>query len=168
MIQLLREADARFQLTQRERIALGLLAQGEGLTAEEFAAKLELDDAASLRGWVSRLLDLGLVSQTGRTRAVRYFVPPALLRSVGLDLRTTLKRVQPHRLRALILEDLERFPDSSSTEVHRRVGPEVAGRTFSRALNELVVTKHVVAHGKGRWRRYRAGRPLGQEDNGGR
>jgi len=30
--------------TQRERIALAMLAQGEGLSAAELAAKLELDE----------------------------------------------------------------------------------------------------------------------------
>ncbi len=80
------------------------------------------------------LVELGLVEQSGRTRATRYFVPPGLLRTSGLDERTTLRRVQPHRLRALILEDLERYPGSSSTEVHQRIGPEIPSRTFRRAL----------------------------------
>ena len=56
-------------------------------------------------------------SRSGRTNATRYFVPPALLREAGLDALTTLTRVQPHRLRALILEDLERFPDSSKADI---------------------------------------------------
>ena len=42
------------------------------------------------------------------TKGTRYHVPPKLLLEAGLDKLTTLKRVQPHRLRALIIEDLER------------------------------------------------------------
>lgn len=43
----------------------------------------------------------------------------------GLDLRTTLTRVQPHRLRALILADRERFPGCSGVDIHRRIGPHI-------------------------------------------
>jgi len=167
-IVLLREADARFHLRQRERIAPGLLAQTEGLTGAELARRLELEDAAGLGGWLQRLLDEGLVQRTGRTRAVRYFVPPALLRTVGLDLHTTLRRVQPHRLRALILEDLERYPESSSGDIHRRIGPEIPERTFGRALGEMARDGRVVARGRGRWRRYRAAGSIGHEGDDGR
>jgi hypothetical protein len=80
-----------------------------------------------------------------------------------LDKRTTLVRVQPHRLKALILEDLERFPDSSAGEIHRRVAPEVAVRAFSRTLRRFVKEGLIEATGMGRWRRYRATRDIGQE-----
>lgn len=114
VIKLLVEADPRYQLTQRERITFALVAQTEGVSAADLAEELELPDAGALRPWLGRLLTWGLVEQSGRTNATRYFVPPALLREARLDALTTLTRVQPHRLRALILEDLERFPDSFS------------------------------------------------------
>ena len=37
VIRLLTEADQQFELTQRERIALGVLAQTDGLSAEELS-----------------------------------------------------------------------------------------------------------------------------------
>ena len=104
--------------------------------------------------WLGRLFDWGLIGQTGRTRATRYFVPPALLREAGLDALMTLTRVQPHRLRALILEDLEHFPDSSKADIWRRVGPEIPERTFRRALEDLVTSGRIVATGKTRARRF--------------
>ena len=158
----------RYQLTQRERITLGLLAQTEGLTAVELVARLGLTATGQLRPWLGNLVELGLVEQTGRTKATRYFVPPEILRASGLDARTTLRRVQPHRLRALILEDLERYPGSSSTEVHGRVGPEIPLRTFSRALKELADEGRVSARGEARWTRYSLAPSIGQEGNDGR
>jgi len=124
---------------------------------------IALRDAAFLRPWLSRLLDLGLVQQTGRTRAARYFVPAELLRHVGLDGQTTLTRIQPHRLRALILEDLERFPDSGRVDIHRRIGPEIHEKTVVRALNELVDEGRVCTSGVKRWRTYRLAQSHGQE-----
>jgi ATP-dependent DNA helicase RecG len=110
----------------------------------------------------------GLVEQSGRTKATRYFVPPAILREAGLDALTTLTRVQPHRLRALILEDLERFPDSAKGDILRRVGPEIPERTFRRALEELVESGEIVATGEKRWRRYRLKDSIGHEGSDGR
>ena len=155
IIKLLVEADQRYQLTQRERITLALIAQTESVSAAELAEQLELPDAGALRPWLGRLLTMGLVEQSGRTSATRYFVPPALLREAGLDALTTLTRVHPHRLRALILEDLERFPDSAKGDIHRRVGPEIPERTFRRALEDLASSGRVVATGETRARRFR-------------
>jgi len=168
IIKLLVEADQRYQLTQRERITFALVAQTEGISAAQLAEDLELPDAGALRPWLGRLLTLGLIEQSGRTNAVRYLVPPALLREAGLDTLTTLTRVQPHRLRALILEDLERFPDSAKGDILRRVGPEIPDRTFRRALEELVESGKVLATGEKRWRRYRLGASIGYDGNNGR
>lgn len=152
---LLAEADAKHQLRQRERIALGLLAQTEGLSAADLARRLELPEPAAVRPWIERLLELGLVAQTGRTKATRYFVPPELLRAAKLDGKTTLARIEPHRLRALILEDLDRFPDSARPDIHRRIGPEIHPKAVTRALNELIEEGRVEAQGERRWRTYR-------------
>jgi ATP-dependent DNA helicase RecG len=168
VIHLLAKADQRFHLTQRERIVFALLAQTDGLSAIGLAERLELDDPAALRPWLGRLPEWGFVEQTGRTKVTRYFVPPTLLCEAGHDLLTTLARVQPHRLRALILEDLERFPDSSAKDIRRRVGPEVPERTFRRALEGLVGGRHVLGTGERRWRRYHLGRSLGHGDDAGR
>jgi ATP-dependent DNA helicase RecG len=163
VIRLIDDADARHQLTQRERIVLGMLAQTEGLTATELAARLELDDPAKLRAWMDRLVDLGLVQQAGRTKATRYFVPPSLLRVAGLDRRTTLTRLEPHRLRALILEDLKRYPDSGRVDIHRRIGPEIHPKTLTRELIALIAKGFVAATGERRWRTYRLANSHGQK-----
>ena len=155
VIRLMADADARFGLRRRERITLGLLAASEGLTARELAARLELDTVDDLRtAWLGRLLDLDLVQSSGKTQAVRYFVNPAVLLGAGLDEQTTLQRIEPHRLRALIVEDLTRYPGSPSGEVNRRVGPEVPYRTLKRALDQLVEQGRVRFEGQARGRRY--------------
>lgn len=52
-MRLLTEADAQFQLTQRERITLGVLAQTEGMTAKELSDVLETNGADELAAWMS-------------------------------------------------------------------------------------------------------------------
>lgn len=154
VVRLIGEADQRFQLTQRERIVLSLLAQSDGLGAAELAATLELDTTATLRPWLGRLLDWGLVEQSGRTRATRYYVSPGVMRGAGLDRITNLRRVQPHRLKALIIEDLERYPGSAAPDIHRRIGPEIPPRTLRRVLTGLIEQGRVIPTGQKRWRRY--------------
>jgi ATP-dependent DNA helicase RecG len=154
VIRLIALADERHQLGQRERITLGTLAQSEGMLATELATALELEDPSHLRHWLNRLLELQLVRQIGRTRATRYFVDPALLQEVGFDHQTTLRRIEPHRLRALIEEDVTRYPGSSSTEIHQRVGREIPDRTLGRAIEHLLEAKRITSRGEKRWRRY--------------
>jgi ATP-dependent DNA helicase RecG len=154
VIRLIALADERHQLGQRERITLGTLAQSEGMLATELATALELEDPSHLRHWLHRLLELQLVRPTGRTRATRYFVDPALLQEVGFDHQTTLRRIEPHRLRALIEEDVMRYPGSSSTEIHQRVGREIPDRTLGRAIEHLLEAQRITSRGEKRWRRY--------------
>lgn len=88
---------------------------------------------------------------------------PALLRDAGLDVQTTLTRIQPHRLRTLILEDLDRFPDSGRAVIHRRIGPEIHAKSITRALNDLMGEGAVTAQGERRWRTYRLAAPQVQK-----
>jgi len=153
-VRLIEEADSRFQLTQRERITLGLLAQGEGLSAKELARSLEAETTAEVTAWLGRLPQLGLVEHAGKTSATRYFIPPDILRTARLDKHTTLTRIQPHRLQELIREDLSRYPGSSISEINRRIGEEIPNRTVKKALDALVASSVVGSTGKNRWRRY--------------
>ena len=69
-------------------------------------------------------------------------------------LTTTLPRIEPHRLRALIREDLRRYPGSSSSEIQKRTAPELGLRTIRRALEELRDRGEARYEGEKRWRRY--------------
>lgn len=148
------KAGESYPLTQRERIALGLLARYEALSARELSALLELPHTEALRPWLGRLCEWGLVGQSGRTQATRYFVQPELLRSLAFPAVTTLKRIEDHRLRALVLEDLQRYPGSAIGQIHRRIGEEIPRRRLKTLLTGLVATGDVVMTGKLKGARY--------------
>ncbi len=154
VIDFIAKADQTYQLTQRERIALGLLAQHDALTARELADTLELPSVEALQPWFKRLLDWHLVQSAGRTQATRYFVDPGRLRSLKFTGETTLKRIEPHRLAALVLEDLQRYPQSAISEIHQRIGGEIHPKQVKRALEELIERGSVRFEGNNRWRRY--------------
>lgn len=154
VIDFIAKADETYQLTQRERIALGLLAQHDALTARELTTLLELSSVEALQTWLSRLLDWSIVKSAGRTQATRYFVDPALLKSLEFPSETTLKRIEPHRLAALILEDLGRYPSSAIGDIRRRIGGEIHPKQVKRTLDDLIDKGEVRFEGDKRWRRY--------------
>lgn len=154
VIDFLTKADQTFQLTQRERITLGLLAQHDSLTAHDLVAYLELGQAEALVPWIGHLQERGLVKQVGRTRATRYYVDPNLLRRMDFSQPTTLSRIEPHRLKALVIEDLRRYPGSAIGNVHNRIGKEINRRRIKRAIDGLAMAGKVHYDGEKRGRRY--------------
>ncbi len=142
-------------MTQRERIALGVLAQTEGMTARELSAVLETEGGDDLAVWLGRLQRLTLMNKVGRTQGTRYFVEPALLQGADVKLPTTLLRIEPHRLLELVREDLRRYPGSKIGDISVRIGPEVNRSQLKRALAELVATAAVVMEGQRNGARYR-------------
>ena len=157
VMRLMTEADERFQLTQRERITLGALAQTEGMTARDLADLLETEGADALVPWLGRLAELGLIQSVGRTKGTRYFVAPALLRDSGVTLATSLKRIEPHRLLELVREDLRRYPRSKIGEISGRIGAEISRSQLKRALADLVRSGVAAMEGQRNGARYRLG-----------
>ncbi len=103
------EVVIRYVTTQHHEyfqpITLATLTQSEGMTTRELATLFDVGSTEELASWFGRLLKVHLVQSTGRTQATRYFVDLELLRDSGFNLPTTLKRIEPHRLKALIQED---------------------------------------------------------------
>jgi len=154
VINLIAIADQQYQLSQREKITLGLLAQQEALSSRQLSQQLSLFDDQPIAPWVGRLLDLSLIKQSGQTKATRYYVDPELLRSVATGRRTTLQLIQPHRLQALILEDLRRYPRSRMGDIHSRIAPELPRSQIKRSVQSLLEAQQVSCNGKNKGRRY--------------
>lgn len=155
VIDFIAKADETFHLTQRERIALGLLAQSDALTARELGAALELKTIDALQPWIRRIVDWGLVKSSGKTKATKYFVDPMLLQTLNFaGAATTLKRIEPHRLAALIEEDVRRYPGSQIREIHARIGAEIPRTQIKRSIAELVRVERLVSEGVRRGTRY--------------
>ena len=143
-----------FSLSQRERIALGILVQHDALTRRELMKQLELPDDVAFNHWIHRLVELKLVRQTGRTKGTRYFVDPVLLDKLEFPTATTLTRIEPYRLKELVLEDLKHHPGSAFGEIHTRIGREIPDYQVRRSIHSLADAGSVTYEGEKRWRRY--------------
>jgi len=155
VIDFIAKADQTYQLTQRERIALGLLAQHDAMTARELATVLELASVEALQSWIKRILEWELIQRAGRTQATRYFVDPGLLRTLNFVGGTTLKRIESHRLSALIVEDVQRYPRTKIGDIHQRIGMEIPRSRVRRAIEQLVKEGKLFQEGARSGTRYR-------------
>ena len=143
-----------YQLRQKELICLGLVAQHTTLSAGEFSEILNLPTQNGIRDWLGRLIDLDIVQSVGRTKGVEYFVNPEFLRKMKFKGRTNLKRIEAHRLRELIYQDVLIYPDSSRSEIHERVGLEIPLRKIQVHLYDMVEEGILIRKRKNRWVTY--------------
>ena len=146
--------EQEFQPTQKEMIALGLLAQQESLTGAQLTKAIELETTEQLKPWLGRLKEWGLVSVHGRTKGAEYRVSPAALRRTEFKGPTSLKRIEDHRLRELVLQDIKIYGKTSRSEIHRRIGEEIGEAKLRRVLSRLVGEGLLSVQGEKRWRKY--------------
>ncbi len=99
---------------------------------------LELTRADDLKHWIGRLKDLGVVNMRGKTEATEYFIEPTVLRTLDFKGDTTLRGIERHRLRELILRDLEIYRKASISQIHGRIGKEIPRRKLQHELKLLV------------------------------
>lgn len=138
IVEFIDKANQAFDLRQKELICLGLVAQHGSLSAVELAGILDLTKPNGIRDWMGRLMDLGLVKSRGQTKATEYFVEPDLLRVMEFKGQTSLKPIEPHRLRELILQDMRIYKVGRIGEIHGRIGGEIPRHKVKNALADLV------------------------------
>jgi ATP-dependent DNA helicase RecG len=154
VLRLMDRASKELQLRQREVITLGLIAQNDGVSAIDLATMLNVTKQNGLQVWLGRLLDLGLLHFKGKTKGTLYYVNPEFLRNSDFIEKTNLKRIEPHRLQELIYEDLKNYPQSSISEINRRIGEEIKQRTLKAKLDEMIEIQIVKKEGEKRWTIY--------------
>lgn len=148
------KADQTYEMTQKEKITLGLLAQQQAVTALELARLFELPQKEDCHHWLGRLLKWELVKTRGRTKGVEYYVDPDLLRGLQFKGPTTLRGIEMHRLRELILRDMEIYRKASISEIHHRIGREIPRAKIRYLLTLLYKNGSVGREGAKRGTRY--------------
>ncbi len=154
VLRLMDKASKEMQLRQRELIALGLIAQNDGISAIDLANLLNVVNSNGVQSWLGRLLDMELVQSKGKTKGTFYFVNPEFLRNSDFIEKTNLKRIEPHRLQELIYEDLKNYPKSAISDINKRIGEEIKQRTLKAKLDEMIESNLLVKEGEKRWTLY--------------
>ncbi|TYZ14400.1 hypothetical protein FY528_01330 [Hymenobacter lutimineralis] len=143
-----------YAFQQKEIIVLGLIAQRRRLSATELTQALQLRQEERTRTWLGRLVEWGIVQTQGVKKGTDYVLNPEVFAAANLQVKPTLKTIEPHRLRALLEEDLRAYPSSSLAEIHQRLGEELSYQTVRRAVYEMVQSGMLTPEGGNRNRRY--------------
>ena len=147
IVRLIKSVSEQYNLTRKEKIAFGLIAQNQSLSALQFSKMLDLKGVNPTRGWLDRLVDYGIVLSQGKTRGTDYFVNPEIIRSANFSKAPNLKTIEPHRLRELIYEDLKVYPGSSMSEISNRIGSEISRYKIRAQLKTLIEQGRVISTG---------------------
>ncbi len=153
-IRLMEKVSADYQLKQKEIITLGLIAQHTSLTAIELSKYLSIKDVKDLHPWIDRLIEQHIVISEGKTKGKKYSVNPKLLQNLGYRGKTTLKQIEPYRLRELIYEDVIKFPGSASPDIQERIGKEISLKRIRNELNRLIEGRRIAKRGVRKHTRY--------------
>jgi len=110
-----------YQLTQKEYIVLGIVTRHKKILATQLTKELQISDESRLRSYVTKLLDKAILITRGVKKGTEYLINPKLITSSKINIKPTLKVIEPHRLKALILEDLKMYPKSKSADIQKRL-----------------------------------------------
>jgi ATP-dependent DNA helicase RecG len=154
VLKLMDKASKDLQLNQKEVIALGIIAQNQGISALDLSKILNINKPNGLHYWISKLVNLDIVQSKGKTKGTMYFINPDFIRTTDYIEQTNLKRIEPHRLKELIFEDLKNYPNSSISDINKRIGVEIKQRTLKAKIDEMVSDNLIQKTGKKRWTTY--------------
>jgi ATP-dependent DNA helicase RecG len=116
-----------YELSQKDIIALGLVARTQKILSTELTSLLQLPENERMRSYVDRLLKQHILITRGIKKGTEFLINPRLISNAKLNVKTTLKTMEPYALEALIREDLRIHPDSRISDISKRL-PDVALR----------------------------------------
>ena len=153
-IKVIRYALQVTELRQKQIICLGLIAQHESISAADLIKLLNLKNRDALSPWLNKLVDDGIVETSGRKKGKEYRVCSHILKESGYKGQTSLKRIEPYRLRELIIEDLKIYECASLRDIQQRIGDEISYQKLWKQLDNMIKEGILESTGKNRWTKY--------------
>ncbi len=142
-----------YPLSQKELIVLGIVVRHKKILSTQLTKELQLSDDDRMRSYVDRLLEQSILISRGIKKGTEYLINPKLIASAKINVKPSLKTIEPHRLKALIIEDLISYPESKSSEIQKRI----AGLPIEEIRKTLLIMERegsVVSHGAKKTKTY--------------
>lgn len=143
-----------YPTTQKGRIALGFVLGAGKMSWSELSKALQLNSGDRLDHYIGKLLDEGILASTGRGKGTQYFISPAVVSNSRSNIKTSLRTIEPYRLRALIKEDLRFHPNSMWSEIAKRL-PDVNEDELQKMVREMSNEGEILHDASRKYRRYR-------------
>jgi ATP-dependent DNA helicase RecG len=145
--------DKHFALSQREKIVVGIIARHQKILSTELSKLLQLKEEDRLRSWVSNLVEKKIIIKRGQGKGNNFLINPKLLSDSKLNIKPTLRTIEPHVLRQLIIKDLEIYPKANISEISERF-EKVQKKDIQKLIYNLAEEGVLVKHGSKTDRRY--------------
>lgn len=153
IIPLLDYTQRNYLMSQKNFIALGAIAQAEKIRSIDLTKYLQLSDEDRLRSYIGNLLKDEIIIKDGRGKGTFYKINPKLRINSKENKRTTLKTIEPYRLKALILEDLKAHPMSMMEDIARRL-PDVDFVDLQNMVRRMASNNEIQHDISRRYRKY--------------
>jgi ATP-dependent DNA helicase RecG len=153
VVSILDYIDKHFKLTQKEFITLGLVATEKKILSTQLASKLQLAQEEKMRSWIGSLMENGILVTHGIKKGTEYLLNPELFAQAKLDIKPSLKTLEPYKLEALIVEDLKYNGKSKLSDVQNRL-KEISENDIQKTIYRMVVQGDLITEGAKRNRSY--------------
>ncbi len=142
-----------YTLKQKSLTAFGIIAKAQKILSTELSFALQLSEEERLRNYVDDLLKQHLICKDGIKKGTSFIINPQLIKNAQVGIKTTLRTVEPHVLKTLILQDLLIHPNSSARDILSRLS-DVDLRDVRKVLYSCVDSGEVIALGGTKNRTY--------------
>ena len=139
---------------QKALIAFGIVFQEEIISSIDLTRKLQLPEADRLRSYVEPLVSQDIILTRGRGKGTKYYVNPAMISDSKANIQTTLKAIEPYRLKELIKQDLKYHSLSLVSDISQRL-PDVPFKDLQKMVRKMASEGELIPDGGRKFRRYR-------------
>lgn len=139
---------------QKALIAFGIVFQEEIISSIDLIRKLQLPEADRLRSYLEPLISQDIILSRGRGKGTKYYVNPAIISDSKANIQTTLKAIEPYRLKELIKQDLKCHSLSLVSDISQRL-PDVPFKDLQKMVRRMASDGELIPDGGRKFRRYR-------------
>ena len=156
-IKFLETVSEKHGLNSRERTCLGIILLYGDIMVLQMADVLNLEDPDNVSVWAGRLLEFGIivVSKGRKAKEMGYAVNPDLLPGQVSSTANGHGAPASAQLSDRILQDIRDNPDTTNSDIRKRLSISESPRTMQRILKELIDAGSIQAKGENRGRKYR-------------
>ena len=122
---------------------------------DQYGELLNLKNRNELSPWLDKLVDDCIVETSGSKNRKEYRVNAAVLKQSDYKGTTSLKRIEPYRIRELIIEDLKIYECSGAKDMHQRIGIEIPYKKVLEQIKAMLSDGIIESEGENRWVKYK-------------
>ena len=137
VVRLMDYVDHNYQLSQKNKIAFGIIAREKRIAATDLSKILQLSAEERLRSYIDNLDKNHLITKGGVKKGSYFQINTTLLKNAKSNIVTSLKTIEPHVLKALIMEDLRVHPLSKISDIAERI-PDIDMKEIRKMLYSMV------------------------------